>query len=201
MIRLLLYGIAMEPHFYGCNRRRVRVCVWICTWKLPCFSKQLKSLLLRIHTFLFLGEKDERMNNKKKHARWIFVSGVKIAKFNSFYYNGLIPEITNKERYAQQSHQTNDNEYHKKRNEETRTRNFNIRIFLVNAKMFDNFGCRHHANDDTLLGLLSKNRHDNYCVQHFFDSNRSLFASGRSIFVHLHMAIFTVFQFEWYFKW
>lgn len=41
-------------------------------------------------------------------------TGVKIAKFNSFYYYGLIPEITNKERYAQQSHQTNDNEYHKK---------------------------------------------------------------------------------------
>lgn len=32
------------------------------------------------------------------------------SKFNSFYYYGLIPEITNKERYAQQSHHTNDNE-------------------------------------------------------------------------------------------
>lgn len=54
-----------------------------------------------------------------------FVSGVKIAKFNSFYYYGSIPEITNQVRYAQQSHQTNDNEYHKK-SEEAWTRNFNI---------------------------------------------------------------------------
>lgn len=50
-----------------------------------------------------------------RSMKFPFQFGVKIAKFNSFYYYGLIPEITNKKRYALQSHQTNDNEYRKKR--------------------------------------------------------------------------------------
>lgn len=54
------------------------------------------------------------------------------SKFNSFYYYGLIPEITNKERYAQQSHHTNDNEYHKKRG----SVNTQFPTFLLNAHIY-----------------------------------------------------------------
>lgn len=54
------------------------------------------------------------------------------SKFNSLYYYGLIPEITNKERFAQQSHHTNDNEYHKKRG----SVNTQFPTFLLNAHIY-----------------------------------------------------------------
>lgn len=69
---------------------------------------------------------------------------MKIAKFNSFYYYGLIREITNKERYAQQSHQTNDNEYHKKRGKSVNTQFQHFH--LMQPSYAHTFGYRHHAN-------------------------------------------------------
>lgn len=57
------------------------------------------------------------------------------SKFNSFYYYCLIPEITNKVRYMmQQSHQTNYNEYRKKKR--GCVNEYTISTFLRNVHIF-----------------------------------------------------------------
>ena len=143
----------------------VSVCEYVYVRGLACLSKQTIEIAAIEPTEYSMETK------KKRTCSMNFVSEVKIAKFNSFYYYGLIPEITNKVRYAQQSHQTNDNEYHKKKRGSVNTQ---FRHFYLMQKFITKYThLRTHLPTDItqMIPFVFFHAADFYCYSFFFEKS------------------------------